>query len=72
MENTDKYKDVMFEAADEAGKILTEGFDTNFKISRKLDYNDLVTEIDKKSEAKIIEVIHKHFPGHNVLWRRRR
>ena len=67
MENIDKYKAVMFEAAGEAGKILTEGFNTNFKISRKRDYNDLVTEIDKKSEAKIIEVIHKFFPEHNVL-----
>ena len=57
----------MFEAADEAAKILLEYFDTEFEISRKKYYNDLVTEVDKKSEAKIIEVIHRYFPDHNVL-----
>ncbi len=67
MESDIKFKAVMFEAADEAVRILKEGFNTDFKISRKRDYNDLVTEIDKKSEAKIIEVIHRHFPEHNVL-----
>jgi fructose-1,6-bisphosphatase/inositol monophosphatase family enzyme len=40
---------------------------TQFKIGRKKDYSDLVTEVDKKSEARIIEIIHKHFPDHNVL-----
>lgn len=67
MEDLSRYKGVMFEAAGEAAKILMENFDTDFEIGRKRDYNDLVTEIDKKSEAKIIEIIHKHFPGHNVL-----
>ncbi len=67
MEDLSKYKTVMFEAADEAAKILLEYFGTDFEISRKKFYNDLVTEVDKKSEAKIIEVIHSHFPGHNVL-----
>jgi myo-inositol-1(or 4)-monophosphatase len=67
MEDISKYKAVMFEAADEAAKILIENFDTDLVIGRKRDYNDLVTEIDKKSEARIIEIIHKHFPGCNVL-----
>ncbi|MCI0448365.1 MAG: inositol monophosphatase [Chlorobi bacterium] len=66
-ENLDKYKKAMFEAADEAAKILVENFDKDFEIGRKRDYNDLVTEIDKKSEAKIIEIVHKYFPEHNVL-----
>jgi myo-inositol-1(or 4)-monophosphatase len=67
MEDLSIYKKVMFEAADEAAKILVENFGTDFKIGRKRDYNDLVTEIDKKSEAKITEIVHKHFPEHNVL-----
>lgn len=67
MEDLSKYKAVMLEAADEAAKILIEYFDTDFEIGRKKFYNDLVTEVDKKSEAKIIEVIHSHFPSHNVL-----
>jgi fructose-1,6-bisphosphatase/inositol monophosphatase family enzyme len=43
-----KYKLVMFEAADEAAKILIEYFGTEFEVGRKKDYNDLVTEVDKK------------------------
>ncbi len=62
-----KYKEVLEEAAGEAAKILLENFNTDYKISRKKHYSDLVTEIDKKSETKIIEVIHSHFPEHNVL-----
>jgi len=67
MENLTKYKKVLFEAADESAKILLKNFNTNFKIGRKTSYNDLVTEIDKKSEKKVIEVIHSYFPEHNVL-----
>lgn len=63
----EKYKEVMFEAVEESSKILMDYFDTKFEIGRKKFYNDLVTEVDKKSEAKIIEVIHKYFPEHNVL-----
>ncbi len=57
----------MMEAVTEAGKILTKYIGKDYKIGRKRDYNDLVTEIDKKSEAKIIEIIHSYFPEHNVL-----
>jgi len=67
MKDLKKYKEVMFEAADEAAKILMENFDTELEIGRKRDYHDLVTEIDKRSEAKIIEIVHKYFPDHNVL-----
>ena len=62
-----KCKAVILEAVDESAKILLGYLDTDFEIGRKRDYSDLVTEVDNKSEAKIIEVIHKHFPGHNVL-----
>src|SRR5262245_45839897 len=67
MEDIHKLKDVMFLAADEAAKIIMEYFDTDFEISRKKFYNDFVTEVDKKSEAKIIEVIRTQFPDHNFL-----
>lgn len=67
MHDIKKYKEVLFEAADEAGKIITENYNKVFRIGRKQEYNDLVTEVDHKSEKKIIEVIHKHFPEHNVL-----
>lgn len=67
MENTDKLREVMFKAADAAAEIQLEYFEKDFEIGRKLDYSDLVTEVDKKCEAKIIEIIHNTFPGHNVL-----
>ena len=67
MQNLNIYKKVLFEAADESAKILLKHFNTKFKIGRKSAYNDLVTEVDKKSEAKIIEVIHSYFPEHNIL-----
>ncbi len=67
MEDLEKYKSVLFEAVEESAEILLKNFDTDFMIGRKTHYNDLVTEVDHKSEAKIIEVIHSHFPEHNVL-----
>lgn len=60
-------KEVMFKAADAAAAIQLEYFETDFEIGRKRDYSDLVTEVDKKCEAKIIETIHASFPEHNVL-----
>ncbi len=63
----EEYKKTLLEAGEEAGKILVEYYYTDFKIGRKRDYSDLVTEVDKKSETKIIEVIHSHFPNHNIL-----
>jgi myo-inositol-1(or 4)-monophosphatase len=67
MFDSKKYKEVLEDASLEAANILLEYFDTDFKVSRKKHYSDLVTEVDKKSEAKIIEVIHSYFPEHNVL-----
>ena len=67
MEDINKLKEVMFKAADEAASIQMEYFEKDFEIGRKRDYSDLVTEVDKKSEARIIEIIHETFPGHNVL-----
>lgn len=67
MENTNKLKEVMFKAADSAAEIQLEYFEKEFEIGRKRDYSDLVTEVDKKCEARIIEIIHSIFPDHNVL-----
>ena len=51
----------------EAGEIIREGFGKNFSIEYKTNASNLVTEIDKKSEATIINFIRKEFPGHSVL-----
>ncbi len=60
-------KNTLLKAAAEAGRILKENFEGNYKISSKDVVSNLVTEIDKKSEDKIIEIIKKDFPGHYIL-----
>jgi myo-inositol-1(or 4)-monophosphatase len=50
-----------------AGEIIRQGFGKNFSIELKGSLTNLVTEIDKKSEAAIIGFIKKEFPGHAVL-----
>lgn len=60
-------KNTLLKAATEAGKILKENFEGSFKISSKDVVSNLVTEIDKKSEDKIFEIIKKDFPGHYIL-----
>lgn len=51
----------------EAGEIIRAGFGTNFSVEYKSNLSDFVTEIDKKSEAAIINFIKKEFPKHAVL-----
>ncbi|MBI5730888.1 MAG: inositol monophosphatase, partial [Ignavibacteriales bacterium] len=49
------------------GEIVREGFGKNFSIEYKTNVSNLVTEIDKKSEALIIDFIKKEFPTHSIL-----
>ncbi len=53
-------------AALEAGGILRGSLKTDFQVSKKGPIN-LVTEIDLRAEALIIELIERHFPDHSVL-----
>lgn len=55
------------EAAREAGKIIHHYFDGTFSIENKDSINNLVTEVDKHSETKIIEVIKSYYPGHSII-----
>jgi len=55
------------DAAQKAGKVLKEGFGTDYTISSKSQIHDLVTEYDHKSEAIIIETIRSSFPNHQIL-----
>lgn len=50
-----------------AGKILMEGFGTQFKIESKEGRQNLVTEYDNSSQEWIIQEIKKVFPSHNIL-----
>lgn len=63
----DEFKEVLLEAAHEAGSIIREYFDGSFEVDNKEGINNLVTEVDKHSEKRIIEIIKKHFPGHSII-----
>jgi len=63
----DDLKSVLLEATQEAGKIILQYFNGVFKIGYKERINNLVTEVDKLSEDKIIEVIRAHYPSHTII-----
>lgn len=60
-------KDVLMEATREAGKIIQYYFQGTFTVDNKGSINNLVTEVDKHSEKKIIEVIKSHYPEHSII-----
>jgi len=60
-------REVLLEAAKEAGKIIQHYFQGSFKIDNKDTINNLVTEVDKHAEDKIIAVIKSHFPEHDII-----
>lgn len=61
-----KELEVAIRAAKEAGKIMTEGWNTDLAVSSKAD-NSLVTEIDSQAEEKIISIIKETFPDHKIV-----
>ncbi len=50
-----------------AGEIIRDGYGKQVEIEYKTNDANLVTEIDKKSEATIIEYIKKNFSGHGII-----
>ncbi len=67
MNNLDKILETAQKAALEAGKIHMEFFGKNKQIEYKKNEFDLVTNVDKSSEEKIISIIKKEFPDHCFL-----
>ena len=57
----------IIEIAKEAGQIVREGFGKNLDIEFKTNESNLVTQIDKASERRIIEFVKKEFPTHGIL-----
>ncbi|OSZ78552.1 inositol monophosphatase [Chitinophagaceae bacterium IBVUCB1] len=60
-------KEVLLEATREAGKIIAEYFQGSFAVDNKEGINNLVTEVDKHAEKKIIEIIKAHYPTHSII-----
>jgi myo-inositol-1(or 4)-monophosphatase len=64
---TEQIKNTLLKAAHSAAAILREYFEGTFLIESKDTINNLVTEVDKKSEVAIINVIREAYPDHYIL-----
>ena len=60
-------KSVLKEAAGAGAREILRFFNKSFTVSNKEGVNNLVTEADHAAEKAIIEVIHRHYPDHQVL-----
>jgi len=60
-------KQTLISAVETGAAIMKEYFDQSFIISNKEGVNNLVTEVDHKSEAAIFKVIKEQFPEHYIL-----
>lgn len=60
-------KNTLLNATKAGAEILKEYFDKQFKISNKEGINNLVTEVDHKSEIAIINCIKNNYPTHYIL-----
>ncbi len=63
----DELRDVLLSATREAGKIILHYFNGAFKIAHKEQVNNLVTEVDKLSEDRIIDIIRAVYPTHTII-----
>jgi myo-inositol-1(or 4)-monophosphatase len=61
------FKTVAVKAAKEAGKIHLKYFNSDIKVKYKSANYDRVTVADVESEKKIVSIIRKSFPSHNIL-----
>lgn len=62
-----KMFEVAKEASLEAAEILVKHFDKSHKIKSKDVSDNIVTEVDIKSDTKILQILHKHFPDHGFF-----
>lgn len=61
------HKQTLLEATMAGAAVVKEYFDKQFYVSSKTSLNDLVTEVDHKSEEAIFDAIRKHFPTDYLL-----
>ena len=63
-----RFLDVAVEAVQEAGAFLKESVGRVRSVeTKKGEVRNLVSEIDRGAEQRIIRIIHGHFPGHAIL-----
>lgn len=62
----DNLLDIAISAVKESGRIQKEWLGKDKKVELKGEIN-LVTEVDKKCEERVVEIIKEAFPQHNIL-----
>jgi myo-inositol-1(or 4)-monophosphatase len=55
------------QAAQQAGELIRSNFDRSLTITTKKDYNELVTDLDIRSEQTILKSLTKRFGDYNIL-----
>ena len=60
-------KQTLLQATESAANVLKEYFNQSYSISNKEGINNLVTEVDHRSEQVIIDIIKKDYPDHYIL-----
>lgn len=60
-------KNTLLKATETAGQVLKQYFNSAFIVSNKEGINNLVTEIDHKSEEVIFNIIKQEYPDHHIL-----
>jgi myo-inositol-1(or 4)-monophosphatase len=67
-EHMQEFRTVAVAAAQQAGKIIAEAYRTDFQVYYKQEtLTNLVTEVDRQSEAAIVELLSSAFPDHHIL-----
>ncbi len=62
------FRTVAVAAAQQAGKIIADAYHTDFKVYYKQEtLTNLVTDVDCRSEAAIVELLGSAFPDHHIL-----
>ncbi len=62
-----KFLEVAKEAAIEAGKIVKGYYQSELVLQGKGHYTNFATQADIESEAKVIEIVQRSFPDHNII-----
>lgn len=63
----EKILEVAKEAAIEAGKVVKKYYLSELTLHNKGHFTNFATKADVESEQKIIEIIKKNFPDHNII-----
>src|SRR5688572_25626479 len=66
-EKVERYLKVAKQVAIQAGKLQMDAFGTSIKITTKNTGIDLVTTVDRESDALISAALREHFPNDNLL-----